>query len=222
MKQTPPNLIVNNEVLQLLPANAKNIVEIGSGYGAMASSYKKINPTCNYVCIDIDPEYADAARSRCDKSLAANIEQMSPNEFDQLFPSDCWIFADSLEHLYDPWKLLTMIRERISPDGCIVCCIPNAQHWSVQYKLMSGSFNYEQSGLMDKTHIRWFTRTTMISMFASSGWRIVNGVSRKIPSEHEDKFLSLIGEHAKGLGLDHISVVNDSSVFQYVFKLVPI
>ena len=63
---------------------------------------------------------------------AADVEQLDDAALAGLFPSDCWIFGDCLEHLRDPWRVLTRIRERIDGDGSLVTCIPNAQHWSVQ------------------------------------------------------------------------------------------
>lgn len=112
------------------------------------------------------------------RCCAGRIEQLEDREFLELFPSDCWIFADVLEHLYDPWQVLRRIRSQLAESGQVIACIPNAQHWGVQARLNAGLFRYEDMGLMDRTHIRWFTRTTMIDLFQSTGFKIVEGMPR--------------------------------------------
>ena len=76
---------------------------------------------------------------------------MSDDAFLPLFPSDCWVFGDSLEHLRDPWALLGRIRSHLPIEAHIVACIPNAQHWSVQARLNCGIFRYEDQGLLEPT-----------------------------------------------------------------------
>ncbi len=110
--------------------------------------------------------------------VVGDIEHMSDEMFDSLLPSICWIFGDVLEHLYDPWSVLRRIRESMPPQASVVACIPNAQHWSVQARLNCGAFRYEDKGLMDRTHIRWFTKTTIDELFHSCGFAIVDGRGR--------------------------------------------
>ena len=136
-------------------------------------------------------------------------------------PSDCWIFGDCLEHLRDPWLLLRRIRSAVDADGCLLACIPNAQHWSVQMRLATGLFRYEDSGLLDRTHVRWFTRVTMIEMFQQAGWRIEAGLSRRIPQAAPAAMMDGIRAIARAGGADPEQAAEDASVFQYLFKVVP-
>ena len=220
MDQTPPNFIVNNELLSMIPVDARRVVDVGCGFGALAKAYREINPAVFYTGIDIVPKYTGVASDYCSEVITCNIEIMIDSEFDNLFPSDCWVFGDCLEHLYDPWRILQKIRSKIDVNGCVVVCIPNAQHWSVQYSLASGNFIYSDSGLLDKTHIRWFTLKTMIDMFSSTGWRIDRGLSRKFSSPDESRVLGAIREFARAAGLDPEKAVEEAAPFQYVFKLV--
>lgn len=71
MKQTPAHNIVNIDLMNLIPPKARNIVEVGCMHGAMARSYREINPSVHYVGIDIDPDYAQMAGQFCDRTLAA-------------------------------------------------------------------------------------------------------------------------------------------------------
>lgn len=204
----------------MIPVDASRVVDVGCGFGVLAKAYKEINPAVFYTGIDIEPKYTSVASDYCSEVMASNIETMGESEFDNLFPSDCWVFGDCLEHLYDPWLLLKKIRSKIDRDGCVVVCIPNAQHWSVQYSLASGDFRYSDSGLLDKTHIRWFTLKTMIEMFSSSGWKIERGLSRNFGFPDEARILGAIREFARAAGLDPEKAVEEAAPFQYVFKLV--
>lgn len=222
MKQTPAHSVVNQELLSLIPDNARRVVEIGCMLGAMAQAFRATHPEAEYVGVDIDPEYAQAAAQHCTRSLAGDVERLDPAVFDSLFPSDCWIFGDCLEHLRDPWMLLKRIRAAIDPQGCLLVCIPNAQHWSVQWRLASGNFRYEDSGLLDRTHIRWFTRITMLEMFAGAGWQVAEGMTRNLPhSPLQDNVLTAIRAMAQAGGFDPDMAAQDAIPFQYVFKLTP-
>lgn len=222
MKQTPAHDLINNELMAMIPAGARRIVDVGCMHGQMARVYKKINPTVHYIGIDIDKDYAEVAKQYCDDAFAADIEKLNLSEWEHLFPSDCWIFGDCLEHLRDPWAILRKIRSSIDPDGCVLVCIPNAQHWGVQMRLLSGQFYYEDSGLLDRTHLRWFTRITMLEMFQATGWAVTTGLTRTLGTiSDQDPALLGIRAFATACGLDPEVAVADALPFQYMFKLVP-
>lgn len=221
MKQTPPNRIVNTDLLALMPHNCRRIIEIGCMHGALAQAYRQQNPEAEYVGVDIDSKYAKIAESFCSQTIAGNIELLPTEVFESFFPSDCWVFGDCLEHLYDPWKLLEQIRNRIDSDGCLVTCIPNAQHWSVQMRLASGKFFYEEHGLMDRTHIRWFTRETILKMFQDAGW-VVENIFRRILAislPQQEQHMRAITAMAEIAGLDPELAIQDATTFQYLLKV---
>jgi trans-aconitate methyltransferase len=221
MKQTPAHNVVNNELLALVPASCRRIVEVGCMHGALAQVVRQRQPGVQYVGIDIDPDYAAVAARHCTEAITGNIEELVGDRFDALFPSDCWIFGDCLEHLRDPWALLRRIRARIDADGCLLTCIPNVQHWSLQMRLSSGQFRYEDSGLLDRTHLRWFTRITLLEMFAQTGWRVDQGIVRTLNSPLQAQMLDAVRAFARIAGNDEALAVQDATPFQYVFKLLP-
>ncbi|MFT3813819.1 MAG: class I SAM-dependent methyltransferase [Acidovorax sp.] len=221
MQQTPAHNVVNTDLMQLIPADARRIVEVGCMHGAMARAYREAHPSIHYVGIDIDPGYAQVAAQFCDQALGADIESMPAEAFQSLFPSDCWIFGDCLEHLRDPWRIVRMVRESIDPGGSLLVCIPNAQHWSVQMRLATGQFRYEDSGLLDRTHLRWFTRVTLIEMFTQAGWQIEHGFSRQLPAQAPQALLDGIRAIAEAAGANGEEAVVDAQAFQYLFRLRP-
>lgn len=223
MKQTPVHEIPNIDLLNLVPLHCKRIIEVGSSSGVLAREYKKLNPDCHYTGIEIDPEYAALSKRFCDTVLHASIESLDETSFNSLFPSDCWIFADVLEHLVDPWSLLKRIRGCISDETSIVACLPNAQHWSIQAKINCGRIVYEDSGLLDRTHLRWFSRLTIIDLFQSTGFRIVKGGPRIFKNmEPNEKIRAAIQAMAEAIGADVETSINDALAFQWIIKAIPV
>jgi hypothetical protein len=120
----------------------------------------------------------------------------------QLEKADCWVFGDTLEHLRDPWKVLRRINKNMKSHGggTLIACVPNAQHWSIQMRLNNCAFRYEDAGLLDRTHLRWFTRTTLIELFQSTGFQVVQGTARFLPQPAPEKIMQAIGSLAEASG----------------------
>jgi SAM-dependent methyltransferase len=85
---------------------------------------------------------------------------------------DCIICADVLEHTADPWAVVAKLKELLKPDGCIVASIPNVGFHRNIRKMLRGQWTYAQEGLLDKTHLRFFTLETITELFASNGLKI--------------------------------------------------
>lgn len=221
MQQTPAHERHNADLLAVIPLSSARLIEIGCSSGALAREYKKLNPACHYTGIDICRNYADAASAHCDVTLSLDIESIADSAFEELFPSDCWVFGDSLEHLRDPWSILRKIRGKLRPGACIAACIPNAQHWSVQVRLNSGNLFYEDSGLLDRTHLRWFTRTTIIDLFKVTGFRIEAFVPRIFHEPQRERVADAIRMMSRLNGADPEQAVLDAMALQYVVRAVP-
>lgn len=222
MEQTPSHDDYNPDLLAFLPANMKRVIEVGSSSGAMAKAYRAANPACEYVGIEIEPAYAEASKRHCSSVICGDVEKLDDATFGSLFPADCWVFGDALEHLYDPWALLRRIRARLGPDSRIVACVPNAQHWSLQASLACGQFRYQSSGLLDRTHIRWFTRITLFELFASSGFQVVSGFPRIFDEPQREQFLPAIRAMAQAAGSDPQQAVDDALPMQWVVMAAPV
>jgi SAM-dependent methyltransferase len=222
MNQTPVHEQHNPDLLAFIPTDAKKLVEVGCSSGALAREYKKINNDAHYTGIEISAQYAELAKRYCDVVMLVDIEQDSSNVLLQTADCDCWIFGDSLEHLRDPWALMRNIRKTISKDGSVVACIPNVQHWSVQRRLNCGDFRYEEMGLLDKTHLRWFTRITIFELFSSTGFKVVEGMPRIFDEPHRDRFLPAIKLMAELSGVNPEIAVADCLPLQYVIRAVPV
>jgi len=221
MDQTPAHDNYNPDLLRFMDRAFATVVEVGCSRGALAKAYRASFPQARYFGVEIDAGYAEAAREHCDRVLCGDVESLSAADWSALFPSDCWVFGDALEHLRDPWALLRRLRKDLGAQGQVLACIPNAQHWSVQARLAAGAFNYEDQGLLDRTHLRWFTRSTIIDLFQSTGFRIEKMVSRVFEEPAKERFLPAIGELAAAAGVDRERALRDCQPLQYVLRAVP-
>jgi SAM-dependent methyltransferase len=216
MQQTPAHDTYNPDLLAMLPKTCRKVVEVGCSTGALARAYMQINTSCEYIGVEIDADYAEAAGAVCTEAIAVDVETMPDEQFNSIFDCDCVAFGDTLEHFRDPWAVLRRIRPLLRPGARIVACLPNAQHWSVMMRLASGLFRYEDSGLLDRTHLRWFTRITAIELFQSSGYRIIDGRSRVFSEPQREIFLPAIRALAQAAGANAETAAMDAIPLQYV------
>jgi trans-aconitate methyltransferase len=221
MSQTPVHEFHNPDLLDIIPWGAKKLIEVGCSSGAMAREFKKISPTCHYLGIEIDPAYAKLAERYCDQSLVLDIEAADEAFWKTNADRDCWIFGDALEHLRDPWNVLRQVRSVMPQKASVAACIPNAQHWSLQAKLSIGDFRYEDSGLLDRTHLRFFSRQTILEMFDEAGFTVTACIPRIFEEPEREQFLPLIEQLARRTGGDPKTAVDNARPIQYVVSAVP-
>lgn len=222
MTQTPVHENHNPQLLSLIPTFSKKLIEIGCSSGALARAFKLNNADIDWIGVEIDEKYADLASRYCDKSIVSDVDRWNRADFEKFSDRDCWVFGDVLEHLKDPWQVVANIRSVIPHNGSIVVCIPNASHWSLLVRFATGNIRYENQGLLDKTHLRWFSRITIFELFESNGFKVVEGLSRIFYEPEREKFLPLIGHIAELNGSDKETAINDSIPLQYVIRAVPV
>ncbi len=120
--------------------------------------------------IELVGEVAEKATQRLDKVINRTVEDAIPLLPDRHF--DAIILADVLEHLQDPFFVLEHIKEKLADKGEIVASIPNVRHWSVLKGLLEGRWDYQEAGILDRTHLRFFTRTQRLQLFNDAGFDI--------------------------------------------------
>lgn len=125
------------------------------------------------VGIELDPEAAEQARRFCAKVLPIDLNQRNwTREVGEKF--DLVTFGDVLEHLIDPQSTLRDTREILAPGGRVLISLPNIAYWTMRVKLLLGRFEYESIGLLDYTHLRFFTVPTARRMISDAGYRVVH------------------------------------------------
>ena len=212
MRQTPAHDRYNDALYSVIPKDSKHIVEIGCSTGALAKAWKKARPECNYVGVEIDPEYAQAARKWCDLVVVQDVEAVP-----LALRPDCWVLGDVLEHLRDPWSFVQHLR---GLGGAVCASIPNIQHWTVQGNLACGLFEYQDEGIMDRTHLRWFTKQSIPGLF--EGYRIEAFLGTINPEQPPAPILAAIRTIAVYAGMDPNEAGASCMPVQYVLRAVPI
>lgn len=160
------------DIVDMLPENPARVIEFGCGDGSTGRLVKeRASVEVEYTGVELVSEMAAEASKHLERVIAADIEQQElpfePGYF------DCMIYGDVLEHLVDPWKLLERHRLLLKNDGCMVASIPNIGYYQVIRMLKKGDFRYQDSGIMDRTHLRFFTLKTIREMFEGAGLKIV-------------------------------------------------
>lgn len=193
----------NPELLEKLPLTAKTVLDVGCAQGALGANYLRRNPNCRYLGIDVDEDAAAQARTRLTEVFIGDVEA-NPNPFGLEEGSvDCIVYGDVLEHLRDPWALLQAQAKLLSPEGTILVCTPNIEHWSVVARLLVGKFQYEENGLFDRTHLRWFSPRTMIEALTGAGLELVDAAPRpNTEMERAEQFATLAAPLLQALGVD--------------------
>lgn len=213
---------VNTDLLRHIPADAALVVETGCGAGALGAAYKQINPLGRYVGLELFPEAAAAASARLDQVVQGNVEEICLKEvLGEGQPVDCLVYGDVLDHLQNPWSLLTQHVDCLKPDGQVVACIPNAQHWSLLLQLLHGKWDYQEAGLLDKTHLRFFTLDSIQKLFAQAGLLVHEVLPRgRYDAPGYVKTQQLLSPVIKELGLNEETFAKQSGALQYVVRAV--
>ncbi len=177
------------ELIDLIKEAPEQILEIGCGSGATGMSIKQKFPDVMYVGLDTDKEATEIARPRLDRVITSDIEKVHLDSFGLKRGSfDLIICADILEHLYDPWKTLFSLRDYLTSDGKILASIPNVQYINHIINFLHGNWKYEDNGLLDVTHIRFFTLNEIAKMFAGTGYNISHCSGVTNPKLNSDKW----------------------------------
>lgn len=159
------------EMIPFVPETAKCLLEIGCGTGSFGAYLKSLRPI-EITGIELQRSAAESAVSVIDRVIELDVDagilELKGEQF------DCIVFNDVLEHLVDPWQVLKKIRALIAPGGTIVASIPNVRYMPVLKDfLIAGNWQYQRDGVMDKTHLRFFTKKSIASLFNSCGFEIL-------------------------------------------------
>ena len=205
---------LNVPLLDSIPASAKLVLEIGCGDGRLGAAHKARHPQCRVIGAELHPPSASVAAGRLDLVLCGAAETL---DFDFLRGQvDCLVYGDVLEHLVDPWTLLARQAGLLSPVGKVVASIPNVQHWSLLQHLLGGGWTYSEHGILDDTHLRFFTHDSIGRLFGGAGLSIERTVGLLASAEATAAFMAKLGGAVAAFGLDAVRLEQAVSPIQYL------
>jgi SAM-dependent methyltransferase len=145
------------------------VLDIGCWDGALGD-FLQAERAATLDGIEPNRDAARRAQRRYRRVVTSRVEdaldEVAPGTYDVL------LLLDVLEHLPDPWGVLERCRLLLRPTGSALVSLPNVAHWSVRKALLTGRWEYRDYGIMDRTHLRFFSRRGAIDLLQSTGWRI--------------------------------------------------
>jgi 2-polyprenyl-3-methyl-5-hydroxy-6-metoxy-1,4-benzoquinol methylase len=207
----------NPDILDKIPLSARVVLDVGCAKGALGAAYLRRNPAARMLGVDIDPDSIAAARGRLTEIACTDVET-DPLPFAVPEGLDCIIYGDVLEHLRDPWSLLKRHAEMLNEGGTVLVCMPNIEHWSMALMLLNGGFDYADDGIMDRTHLRWFTPRTMGAALANAGLTLSDVAPRAFNPEKATQFTAAIAPALRAINVDPAEYLNRAGPLQFIWR----
>jgi GT2 family glycosyltransferase len=165
------------DLIDFIPYGFRKTLEIGCGAGVLSSDLKKQGKASIIWGVELDPEAGRSASSVLNGVIIGDFLKVPLNGIPN--PLDAVICADVIEHMTDPWGALDRINTLLKPGGEVIMSIPNIRHYKIIKKLIKNQWFYEKEGILDKTHLRFFTLPTLIQLLNYSGFEIIDIFRKK-------------------------------------------
>jgi len=190
MKETSYYESEREDIITLIPYDVRRLLDVGCGFGLMGKRLRKErNDNIEVVGIDNEERVINIARNNVGELIIGDVEDLKL-PFEQGY-FDCLVYGDILEHLKNPWKLLKDHAYYLKKGGYCIASIPNISHYSIIKGLLNNKWQYTSSGVMDGTHLRFFTLDGIRDMFRDAGYAIEEE-KRYIRASKSKRFLNKI------------------------------
>lgn len=216
-----------SDLIAMVAHTPRTVLDVGCGGGATGAEIKRLHPHAHVTGIELSPQPAAVAAGRLDRVLRENVETLdyaalgfAPGSIDLVF------FPDILEHLYDPWSVLAKLRPFLSTDAQVLASIPNTRNLGLIAHLASGDWQYTAWGLLDVSHIRFFSKKSIAEMFNRAGLQ-VRGI--RANCDESTKNVHVPAGQTVNLNVGNLIVkdlnqddVVELSVIQFLIDAVPV
>jgi 2-polyprenyl-3-methyl-5-hydroxy-6-metoxy-1,4-benzoquinol methylase len=149
------------------PGAGRRLLDVGAAEGLLAERFEEAGFLV--TCLEADPARARVARERGRSVVVADLDAGAP---DVGGPFDVVVLGDVLEHLRDPVAALRRLRPLLAPGGVVLASVPNVAHLWIRLNLLLGRFEYADRGILDRTHLRFFTRSSLRRALRDAGLRV--------------------------------------------------
>lgn len=165
---SPMRSQVRDDLLLYIPLDARSLLELGCGEGALGALVKQ-RQKCRVAGIELDAEASAIAKKKLDDVYTGDVRHIIEILHDRF---DCIVASEIIEHVDDPWSLLAELRNLTKPGGRLVISIPNIANASIINDLIHGRFDYTYIGIACAGHLRFFTRASIEDLLAIAGWHL--------------------------------------------------
>lgn len=215
MSAVPANYYdgLNQKLLDAIPPGARKVLELGCANGRLGRRFKELHPQARWHGIDLSAEAVETARPHLDGVLQMDLDHADLSTLEGGY--DTIVIGDLLEHLRDPAKVLDALYDLTAEDAKIVCCVPNMAHLSVVQRLISGDMSYDPNGLLDQTHVRFFSPSSLYKLFLDSAWLPHLQDQYRFDLERTP-FLNHVVQAAQALGIPAATAMRNLDCYQMI------
>ncbi len=206
------------KIIKMVGKN-KNVLDIGCSSGYVGKALKE-EFKCKVTGIEINPKDAKLAKKHYEQVIITDVEKESWENKLKFKKFDVIILADILEHLKDPKSVLIRLKKLLKNDGYLLISIPNIAHVSIRLELLQGSFQYEKTGILDSTHLHYYTKNSFIKMLKSIKL-VPNQVKHSVidfPEKNITRELDKLGLKSNKEFLKNLKSP-EAVAYQYIFKV---
>ena len=204
------------DIQALIDAPGKRILDVGCAAGELGLALKQAG-ACEVIGIESSIEAAALAQEKLDGVLVGDAQAtdwpLMPSSFDYI------IFADVLEHLVEPWSALASFNRYLQADGRIIASIPNIRFYAIIARLIFNRWSYRESGILDSTHLRFFTLPTIRNLFARAGLRIEK-IERTYRLFEDQSRIGRVGALASRLFCRFVAPFVGRDFFTFQYRIV--
>ncbi len=211
--------VLRDEIEPLLPPDPAWCLDVGCGTGVTTKWLKTLRPRVKTVGVEVEPSAAALAASELDAVHLLDLDRGLGELTQYRGRIDLLLLLDVLEHLEDPWSRLRDLKDLLSTDGVVIASLPNVRNLKVLWPLLvRGEWRYESAGILDKTHLRFFTRKTALELFGGAGFRVDATLSTG--PLHKDRIKSLGGGLAYAANRMLGGALQDLVAHQFLLRAV--
>lgn len=191
------------EMHGFIPSSATRLLDVGCAYGGFGAALKQARPDLTVIGVEPSEKAAATASTRLDKVTCGTFpEALDDADF------DCIVFNDVLEHVVDPWDVLRRSAPYLRPGGVVVASLPNVRNASVLLRLaVRGTWTYTDVGILDRTHLRFFTRRSALDLFETAGFEVLTWKLISIADSGKLRPLALFGRLTEEFRALQIAIV---------------
>jgi len=204
---------LNVKLLKAIPSDAMRVLELGCANGRLGARYKSVQPTAVWHGVDRSPDAVRTAAGQLDLATCMDLDADDLSRLEGGY--DTVVIGDLLEHLRDPSRVLDALYDLTAPGARIVACVPNMSHLSVIERLVAGDVSYDANGLLDATHVRFFSPSSLFKLLLDSGW-LPHLQDQYVVPATGTPFGAKIVEAAAALGIPAPSAARHLDLYQMI------